>query len=251
MGKIYPVVPPEYVAAVDGLKTKLKDLFVQTGSAPLMLRLAFHSAGTFDKNTKTGGPFGTIRQKEEQNHGPNVGLDKAIEMLEPLKQEFQIVSYGDLYVLAGIVAVESTGGPPITFHPGRPDNPTPPVEGRLPLPNHGLEQLRGVFVNSMGLNDQDLVALSGGHTLGSGHKDRSGIEGSWTTNPLVFDNSYYKELLAGDKAGLIQLPSDKALLADPALRPLVEKFASDQNAFFQAFAESYMKLSELGWADSE
>ncbi|GKF66176.1 ascorbate peroxidase homolog3, partial [Tanacetum coccineum] len=97
--------------------------------------------------------------------------------------------------------------------------------------------------------DQDIVALSGGHTLGSCHKDKSGVEGSWTRNPLVFDNSYYKELLAGETAGLLKLPSDKALLADPIFRPLVEKFAADQNAFFQAYSESFMKLSELGWAD--
>ncbi|KAK9065914.1 hypothetical protein SSX86_015316 [Deinandra increscens subsp. villosa] len=151
--------------------------------------------------------------------------------------------------MAGIVAVESTGGPEITFHPGRPDMDAPAVEGRLPLPNHGSGQLRNVFLDTMGLTDVDLVALSGGHTLGSTHKDRSGFDGPWTSNPMVFDNSYFKELIAGEKAGLVQLPSDKALLEDPALRPLVEKFAADQPAFFQAFAESFSKLSELGFAD--
>ncbi|AQL07481.1 ascorbate peroxidase-like protein [Zea mays] len=78
----------------------------------------------------------------------------------------------------------------------------------------------------MGLSDQDIVALSGGHTLGRCHKERSGFEGAWTTNPLVFDNSYFKELLSGDKEGLLQLPSDKALLSDPVFRPLVEKYAA-------------------------
>ncbi|ONM34122.1 L-ascorbate peroxidase 2 cytosolic [Zea mays] len=41
----------------------------------------------------------------------------------------------------------------------------------------------------MGLSDQDIVALFGGHTLGRCHKDRSGFEGAWTSNPLIFDNS--------------------------------------------------------------
>ncbi|KAI3760439.1 hypothetical protein L1987_50834 [Smallanthus sonchifolius] len=130
----------------------------------------FHCAATFDVKTATGGPFGTMRHKAEQNHGANVGLDVAVEMLEPIKQQFPLVSYGDLYgnfdyKMAGIVALESTGGPEITFHTGRPDMDAPPEEGRLPLPNFGHEQLRNTFVNTMGLTDQDIVALSGGHTL--------------------------------------------------------------------------------------
>ncbi|ONM60324.1 L-ascorbate peroxidase 2 cytosolic [Zea mays] len=98
----------------------------------------------------------------------------------------------------------------------------------------------------MGLSDQDIVALSGGHTLGRCHKERSGFEGAWTTNPLVFDNSYFKELLSGDKEGLLQLPSDKALLSDPVFRPLVEKYAADEKAFFDDYKEAHLKLSELG-----
>ncbi|KAI3806340.1 hypothetical protein L1987_22239 [Smallanthus sonchifolius] len=249
MGKIYPSLTFEHKEAVDQAKSALRALITEKQCAPLMLRFAFHSAATFDVKTTTGGPFGTMRHKAEQNHGANVGLDVAVEMLEPIKQQFPLVSYGDIYMMAGIVAVESTGGPEITFHPGRPDMDAPPEEGRLPLPNFGHEQLRNVFVNTMGLTDQDIVALSGGHTLGSTHKDRSGFDGPWTSNPMVFDNSYFTELLAGEKVGLVQLPSDKALLADPGFRPLVEKFAADQQAFFQAFAESFLKLSELGFAD--
>ncbi|KAI3749953.1 hypothetical protein L2E82_20574 [Cichorium intybus] len=250
MGKSYPTVSDEYMKAVDEAKTKLRDLFAEKSCAPLMLRMAFHSAGTFDTNSKTGGPFGTMRHKAEQAHGPNVGLDIAIDLLEPIKQQLPIISYADFYMLAGIVAVESTGGPNIPFHPGREDKDEPPAEGRLPFPNHGTDQLRAIFINTMGLNDQDLVALSGGHTLGSCHRERSGIDGSWTHNPLIFDNSYFKELLAGEKEGLIQLHTDKVLLEDPVLRPLVEKFAADQDAFFAAYAESFMKLSELGFADA-
>ncbi|GJZ53998.1 L-ascorbate peroxidase, cytosolic [Tanacetum coccineum] len=81
---------------------------------------AFHTAGTFDVKTKTGGPFGTIRHKEEQAHGANVGLDVAINMLDPLRQEFSILSWGDFLMLVGVLAVEVTGGPIVPFHPGRP-----------------------------------------------------------------------------------------------------------------------------------
>ncbi|KAL4558304.1 hypothetical protein LXL04_036502 [Taraxacum kok-saghyz] len=246
MGKSYPTVSDEYLKVIDEVRSKLRDLFSEKSCAPLMLRMAFHSAGTFDMNSKTGGPFGTLRHKAEQAHGPNVGLHIAIDLLEPIKQQFPIISYADFYMLAGIVAVEVTGGPNIPFHPGRQDKDEPAAEGRLPLPNHGTEHLRTIFVNTMGLNDQDIVALSGAHTLGSCHRDRSGMDGSWTKNPLTFDNSYFKELLAGEKEGLVQLSTDKALLADPVLRPLVEKFAADQDAFFAAYAESFAKLSELG-----
>jgi L-ascorbate peroxidase len=84
-----------------------------------MLRLAWHSAGTFDVATKTGGPFGTMKCPSEQAHGANAGLDIAVSLLEPVKEQLPTLSYADLYQLAGVVAVEVTGGPDVPFHPGR------------------------------------------------------------------------------------------------------------------------------------
>ncbi|OMO73461.1 Heme peroxidase, plant/fungal/bacterial [Corchorus olitorius] len=222
--KCYPKVSEEYQKAVQKCKRKLRGLIAEKHCAPIVLRLAWHSAGTFDVKTKTGGPFGTIRHPNELAHEANNGLDIA---------------------LAGVVAVEITGGPEIPFHPGRPDKIEPPPEGRLPEATKGTDHLRDVF-GHMGLGDKDIVALSGGHTLGRCHKERSGFEGPWTNNPLIFDNSYFKELLSGEKEGLIQLPTDKALLEDPVFRPLVEKYAADEDAFFADYAESHLKLSELG-----
>ncbi|PKU84137.1 L-ascorbate peroxidase, cytosolic [Dendrobium catenatum] len=250
MAKSYPTVSAEYEQALQKSKRKLRGLIAEKNCAPIMLRLAWHSAGTYDVATKTGGPFGTMRHKEELSHGANNGLDIAIRLLEPIKEQFPILSYADFYQLAGVIAVEVTGGPEIPFHPGRKDKPELPVEGRLPDATKGSDHLRDVFVKQMGLSDQDIVALSGGHTLGRCHKERSGFEGPWTSNPLIFDNSYFKELLSGEKEGLLQLPSDKALLSDPAFRPLVEKYAADEDAFFADYAEAHMKLSELGFADA-
>ncbi|KAM3376094.1 L-ascorbate peroxidase 1, cytosolic isoform X1 [Capsicum galapagoense] len=250
MGKSYPTVSAEYLKAVDKCKRKLRALIAEKNCAPIMLRLAWHSAGTYDVCSKTGGPFGTMRFRAELAHGANNGIDIAIRLLEPIREQFPTLSYADFHQLAGVVAVEVTGGPDVPFHPGREDKPEPPVEGRLPDATKGSNHLRDVFVKQMGLSDKDIVALSGAHTLGRCHKERSGFEGAWTTNPLIFDNSYFKELLSGEKEGLLQLPSDKALLSDPAFRPLVEKYAADEDAFFADYAEAHLKLSELGFAEA-
>ncbi|OAY42623.1 L-ascorbate peroxidase 2, cytosolic [Manihot esculenta] len=250
MGKWYPKVSDEYQKAVQKCKRKLRGHVAEKRCAPIVLRLTWHSAGTFDVKTRTGGPFGTIRHPEELAHQANNGLDIAVRLLEPIKEQFPILTYADFYQLAGVVAVEITGGPEIPFNPGRPDKSNPPPEGRLPDATKGADHLREVF-GRMGLSDKDIVALSGGHTLGSCHKERSGFEGPWTTHPLIFDNSYFKELLSGEKEGLIQLPSDKALLQDPVFRALVEKYAADEDAFFEDYAEAHLKLSELGFGDAQ
>ncbi|GMP50540.1 hypothetical protein CsSME_00017115 [Camellia sinensis var. sinensis] len=119
MGKCYPVVSEDYKKAVDKCKRKLRGLIAEKKCAPLILRLAWHSAGTYDVKTKTGDPFGTIKHPAELAHEANNGLDIAVRLLEPIKEQFLILSYADFYQLVGIVAVEVTGGPDIPFHPGR------------------------------------------------------------------------------------------------------------------------------------
>lgn len=66
---------------------------------------------------------------------------------------------------------------------------------------------------------------------------------------MIFDNSYFTELLTGEKEGLLQLPTDKVLLTDAAFRPLVDKYAADEDAFFADYAEAHLKLSELGFGE--
>jgi len=249
MVKAYPTVSEEYKVAIDKARRKLRALIAEKNCAPIMVRIAWHSAGTYDVKTKTGGPFGTMRYGAELAHGANSGLDIAVRLLEPIKEQFPIITYADLYQLAGVVAVEVTGGPDIPFHPGREDKPEPPEEGRLPDATKGPDHLRDVF-GHMGLSDKEIVALSGAHTLGRCHKERSGFEGPWTSNPLIFDNSYFTELVTGEKEGLLQLPSDKALLADPSFAVYVKKYAQDEDAFFADYAEAHLQLSELGFADA-
>ncbi|OAY51691.1 L-ascorbate peroxidase, cytosolic isoform X2 [Manihot esculenta] len=250
MPKNYPKVSEEYQKAIDKARRKLRGFIAEKGCAPLMLRIAWHSAGTYDVKTNTGGPFGTMRHAAEQGHAANNGLDIAVRLLEPIKEQFPILSYADFYQLAGVVAVEITGGPDIPFHPGREDKPEPPPEGRLPNATKGADHLREVFGKTMGLTDKDIVVLSGGHTLGRCHKERSGFEGPWTPNPLIFDNSFFQVLLDEPTEDLLQLPTDSVLVTDPVFRPYVEKYAADEEAFFADYAESHMKLSELGFAEA-
>ncbi|PWA98631.1 ascorbate peroxidase 2-like protein [Artemisia annua] len=53
-------------------------------------------------------------------------------------------------------------------------------------------------------------------------------------------------VIASHREGLLKLPTDKALLKDPALRPLVEKYVVDEDGFFADYVVSHTKLSELG-----
>ncbi|CAL9161779.1 unnamed protein product [Musa hybrid cultivar] len=242
-----PVVNAEYLKEIEKARRDLRALISSKNCAPIILRLAWHDAGTYDVKTKTGGPNGSIRFEEEYSHGSNAGLEIAIDLLEPVKVKHPKITYADLYQqLAGVVAVEITGGPTVPFAPGRKDSSICPEEGRLPDANEGVSHLRDVF-SRMGLSDKDIVALSGGHTLGRAHRERSGFQGAWTKDPLKFDNSYFAELVKGEKEGLLQLPTDKALLDDPVLRDYVVLYAVDEDKFFEDYAESHKKLSELGF----
>lgn len=237
----------EYVKDVERARRSLRSLISSKNCAPLMLRLAFHDAGTYDVSTKTGGPNGSIRNLEELNHVANTGLVIAVDFCETIKKMYPRITYADLYQLAGVVAVEISGGPSIDFVPGRKDSMVSPEEGRLPNAMEGPSHLKEVFYR-MGLSDKDIVALSGGHTLGRAHPERSGFDGQWTTEPLKFDNSYFVELVKGDtKKILLKLPTDKALLEDESLRHYAELYAKDEDEFFKDYAESHKKLTELGF----
>merc|ERR1711939_976808 len=176
--------------------------------APMMVRLAWHSAGTWCTKAKNGGSDGgTMRFEPEAGHGANAGLEHARALIEPIKKKHPAATYADLYILASIVAIEEMGGPQIPFRSGRSDAPaasTPEKDsrfspdGRLPDADKGgypetAQHMRDIFYR-MGFNDQEIVALSGAHALGHCHTDRSGYWGPWTRSPSSFNNEYFRLL---------------------------------------------------------
>mmetsp|Transcript_13352 Transcript_13352/g.25068 ORF Transcript_13352/g.25068 Transcript_13352/m.25068 type:complete len:252 (-) Transcript_13352:22-777(-) len=236
--------PAKYQAIRDSLYAVYrKDPIMST-----ILRLAWHDAGTYDKASKTGGPNGSIRFQVELSHDSNKGLPFAKSHIEAQKKLFPDVGYADLIQAAGYSAVEFCGAKPMPFRFGRVDAEeqkcTEP--GRLPDASKGSDHLRNIFYR-MGFNDQEIVVLSGGHTIGRAYKDNSGFEGPWTDNNTIFDNSYFKELLGVHKANLLRLPTDVALTTDPSFAYWVDKYAKDLHLFLEDYERAHVKLSELGW----
>lgn len=230
------------------VRDALVKLYETTTCMPIMVRLAWHDSGTYNASDGSGGPNASIRFMPEKAHGANNGLQIAMDLLEPMKKQFPGISYADLYQLASVVAIEFTGGPKIPFKMGRRDateaDTTP--DGRLPDGDKRMSHLRDIF-HRMGFNDAEITALSGAHTLGRAHKERSGFEGPWTKVPVKFDNSYFVEILKDDPdPDLLRLNSDLALLDTPETKALCEKYANDQGAFFEDYAAAHKKLSELG-----
>ena len=146
---------------------------------PTLVRLAWHCSGTYNKHTGNGGSNGaTMRFAPEANHGANAGLKVVRDLLEPVQSRYPGLSHSDLWILAGIAAIQEMGGPKIGFRSGRQDgtieNCTP--DGRLPDGDKAADHIRSIFYK-MGFNDDEIVALSGAHALGRCHADRSGFDG--------------------------------------------------------------------------
>ncbi|KAG1806117.1 cytochrome C peroxidase [Suillus subaureus] len=231
---------------------------------PVVLRLAWHASGTYDKATGTGGSnYATMRFQPESLHGANAGLHVARELMEKIKQEFSWISYGDLWTLAGVAAVQEMAGPKVPWRPGRIDGfeSHVPPDGRLPDASQGAQHIRDIFYR-MGFDDQEIVALCGAHALGRCHADRSGYDGPWTFSPTMFTNDFYK-LLFDEKwvwkkwngpkqledkktKSLMMLPTDYVLTQDKSFKKYAKAYADDVDLFFKDFSAAFAKLLELG-----
>jgi catalase (peroxidase I) len=252
---------------VNALKSEIRNALInqKANACPIAIRLAWHASGTYQESDDTGGSDGaTMRFTPESTDEANAGLGIVRDLLLPIKKAHPEVSYADLWVLSGHVAIEFLGGPNVPFRLGRTDaqdGSVCPANGRLPDAAQGAQHLRDVF-HRMGFNDKDIVCLSGAHTLGRCHKTRSGFDGPWTTNPLQFDNNYFRLLINMDwqkrqwdgpeqyedkqTKRLMMLPTDMALLTDPIFKQHVEKYANDEELFFDDFSDVFARLTSLG-----
>ncbi|KAL8952421.1 MAG: hypothetical protein Q9222_001656 [Ikaeria aurantiellina] len=174
-----------------------KDDYDDGSYGPIIVRLAWHCSGTYDKDTGTGGSNGaTMRFAPEGDHGANAGLKAARDFLQPVKEQYPWITYSDLWTLAGVCAIQEMQGPVIPWRPGRNDRDasmcTP--DGRLPDGAKEQTHLRAIF-GRMGFDDREIVALSGAHALGRCHTDRSGFDGPWSFSPTIVSNDYFRLLL--------------------------------------------------------
>ena len=318
---------------------------------PFFVRMSWHAAGTYRIQDGRGGAGHGQHRFAPQNSWPDNGnLDKARRLLWPIKQKYgKKLSWADLIVLAGTVAMESMGFKTFGFAGGRPDvyepdetywgseqtwlgderysgernleNPLAAVQMGLIYvnpegPNGVADPVKSAFdvrdtFARMAMNDEETVALvAGGHTFGKSHgagdpalvgpepeaaklqemglgwinafesgkgvhTTTSGIEGAWTTNPIAWDNDYFKILLENDwelvksPAGAqqwvpaggvmdgtvpdahdpsrrhapIMTTADLALKFDPEYAKISRRFYENPDEFADAFARAWFKLT--------
>ncbi len=205
---------------LDEVKKDLEDLMTDSQEwwpadyghyGPLMVRMAWHSAGTYRVvDGRGGGSTGNQRFAPLNSWPDNVNLDKARLLLWPVKQKYgNKLSWGDLMILAGNVALESMGFETFGFGGGRVDVWEPEEDiywgsegewladqrhtedGELeeplgadhmgliyvnpegpngePDPKKAAKYIRQTFAR-MAMNDEETVALiAGGHTFGKTH----------------------------------------------------------------------------------
>ena len=323
---------------------------------PLFIRMAWHSAGTYRVQDGRGGGGQGLQRFAPLNSWPdNVNLDKARRLLWPVKKRYgRKLSWADLMILAGNVALEDMGFPTFGFAGGRadvwePDNTYWGSETEW-LANKRYDQSREantledplaavqmglIYVNPegpdgnpdfegaaadirttfarMAMNDEETVALiAGGHAFGKthgagdasqvgrepegaelhdmglgwknsqgkGHSEdtiSSGLEVTWTPNPIQWDNDYLRLIykyeweleespagakqwvpvgevdeedmaphahLTGERVKPKMLTTDLALrFGDKEYDEISRKFLEDFDYFTDAFARAWFKLT--------
>ncbi|GAA0171124.1 peroxidase [Lithospermum erythrorhizon] len=245
-----------------------------------LLRLHFHDC--FIRGCDASVLLSSKKNTAEKDGPANLSLhaffviDAAKKVIEDLCPG--VVSCADILAFAARDAVVVAGGPYWDVPKGRKDGRVSKASetSELPSPTFNFDQLQHSFAQR-GLSTDDLVALSGAHTLGFSHcssfqnrirnfnsthdidptlhpsfagvlrsvcddKNKGKNAGmSMDPSSTVFDNTYYRLIL--QKQSLFQ--SDQALLTHPKTKSLVNKYASSKEAFYKAFANSMIKMSSI------
>ncbi|CAN8288684.1 unnamed protein product [Cochlearia groenlandica] len=228
----------------------------------------------------------SVNIKSEKNAVPNKNSIKGFQVIDEIKAKLeqvcpQTVSCADILALAARGSTILSGGPSWELPLGRRDSRTASFNGantNIPAPNSTIQNLLNMFQRK-GLNQEDLVSLSGGHTIGvarcttfkqrlynqnGNNQPDETLERSYyyglrsicppiggdnnispldLASPSRFDNTYFKLILWGK--GL--LTSDQVLLTgnNGKTGELVKAYAQDESFFFEQFAKSMVKMGNI------
>ncbi|XP_054782361.1 cationic peroxidase 1-like [Prosopis cineraria] len=213
----------------------------------------------------------------EKTAFPNVNSVRSYEVIDKIKSALEfmcpgVVSCADIVAVAARDSVVTLGGPSWEVKMGRKDSITASLDDAnrdLPAPFLDLSGLISAF-SKKGFTAQEMVALSGSHTIGQAkcatfrtraHNDTNidpsfaaslrarcpsaGGDGNLSpldaTTPNFFDNSYFRNLV--NNKGLLH--SDQALFNGGSSDSLVTTYVSDPWRFRADFANAMLKMSEL------
>ncbi|KAK9269996.1 hypothetical protein L1049_025569 [Liquidambar formosana] len=263
------------------IRKQLKKIFKDDiGQAAGLLRLHFHDCfvqgcdGSVLLEGSMSGP------STEQDAPPNLSLRAtAFEIINELRERVhkqcgRVVSCADITAIAARDSVYLSGGPEYEVPLGRRDGLTFATEettlANLPAPTSNAS----VILESLATKNfdpTDVVALSGGHTIGIGHctsfdnrlyptqdpiMDKTFAKDLKVTCPRAnytnttvldirtpnhFDNKYYVDLM--NRQGLFT--SDQDLYTDSRTKEIVKSFAVDQELFFDKFVHAMIKMGQL------
>ncbi|KAL7155637.1 hypothetical protein ABFS83_03G089500 [Erythranthe nasuta] len=262
------------------LRKQLKKVFKNDiGQAAGLLRLHFHDCfvqgcdGSVLLDGSASGP-------SEQTAPPNLSLRaEAFKIIDDLRRRVHkkcggIVSCADILALASRDSIFLSGGPDYNVPLGRRDGldfaTIAATLANLPAPSSNTTTLLE-SLGTKGFTVTDVVALSGGHTIGISHcssftgrlypnqdpvMDKTFARNLKTIcpapnsnnttqldlrSPDVFDNKYYVDLM--NRQGLFT--SDQDLYQDSRTRAIVTSFSVNQTIFFENFVTAVVKMSQL------
>ncbi|XP_059074198.1 cationic peroxidase 1-like isoform X1 [Cryptomeria japonica] len=213
----------------------------------------------------------------EKTAGPNNNSVRGFDVIDTIKSQVEaicsgVVSCADIVALAARDSVVALGGPTWTVQLGRRDSLTASLStanSNIPAPTSNLSTLISSFSNQ-GLSTQDMIALSGAHTIGQARctvfrthiYNETNINSTFASSvqancplsggdnnlspldlqtPTTFDNDYYMNLMS--QSGLLH--SDQELFNGGSADSQVTTYSNNQNTFFTDFASAMVNMGNI------